>query len=967
MTRVLLAAALLCAALSPAAYASPGPEWTRYGAGAVGAGGIAIGDTNGDGSTEPVIAGRGAGVVLPASLEDGRFGWFNKWAGAPEPLGDRVGTEAVALADLNRDGARDVLVGTDAALFAIDGRTGSTLWSARDNPADGYTFVGAHYLALGDFNSDGVQDAAFCERLDDEVTAVDGRDGSFMFSYPRPSTFLSGLATGDLDGDGTDDLVVIGKTQGAGPDVHAVSPVGSGISGTPTLLWAQTFTGSRVASVTIGDFRAGGSREVAVGGQGGIEIRDGLTGRALSTLALASDETAGRVLAADLDADADQELAANVVKITSGQDPRGFLRALDANAAALWTLELPAPPAGLAVGADRTVYAGGGWTTFGGKAAEDGFVVAGRAGEVLWERGLPEAVHHLALGRPFGRPALLAGQTGFGGDGSGLVAFDPSTGDDEWDFRTGGRVRDIDAVDLDGDGLPEILEGADDSTVAVHDSKGDLLWHQRVPGRGGPDVPSVAAGELGGSEGLEVLAGTYEYARPGPAGRVHAYSAAGEPLWTHRVVVENVEGSRCDPSISLFSGTVESLEVRDIDSDGATDVIYGASAPDIYDPCGAVGRLDASGEPVWERPLPVGTNARMAMRDLNGDGVEDLAVTRNTISNGGGVYAIDGRDGSELWFVPLADSTQWADPGPNGVVAGDLSGTVHLLDAADGTTIWSAKHGVAAWHGEQVQDVTGDGIQDVVAGYYDEATRLLDGADGSVVWSSPTGAERWSFRLAEISGGEVPMLAAGHFGSGLYAPAALQLMDLRTGEIRATFASSGPVLDLTAADLDGDGAEEALAGAGWQLTALRAFEPGGKPVGGGLGHQGSDFQHGPTHPGPQQQRPGGEQENVQLPAPPPAAPQSGPRLRITIEAAKRRGRLLGRLVLPSGVDRAQACTGKVKVRRGKRSRTARLRRDCTFAVKLPRGRGRVKARYGGSNALKPARWSEPRRRAARRR
>ena len=64
-------------------------------------------------------------------------------------------------------------------------------------------------------------------------------------------------------------------------------------------------------------------------------------------------------------------------------------------------------------------------------------------------------------------------------------------------------------------------------------------------------------------------------------------------------------------------------------------------------------------------------------------------------------------------------------------------------------------------------------------------------------------------------------------------------------------------------------------------------------------------------------------------------------------------RVTGRLVLPAAVERALGCKGKVTVRRGRVRRTAALKRNCTYAVRLPRGRGRVRARFGGNPVVEP--------------
>jgi hypothetical protein len=67
-----------------------------------------------------------------------------------------------------------------------------------------------------------------------------------------------------------------------------------------------------------------------------------------------------------------------------------------------------------------------------------------------------------------------------------------------------------------------------------------------------------------------------------------------------------------------------------------------------------------------------------------------------------------------------------------------------------------------------------------------------------------------------------------------------------------------------------------------------------------------------------------------------------------------RGRRVGgRLILPSAVERSLGCRGQVTVRRGRRTKTVGLKRNCTYSARLG-GRGRVRARFGGNPVVEPA-------------
>ena len=65
-------------------------------------------------------------------------------------------------------------------------------------------------------------------------------------------------------------------------------------------------------------------------------------------------------------------------------------------------------------------------------------------------------------------------------------------------------------------------------------------------------------------------------------------------------------------------------------------------------------------------------------------------------------------------------------------------------------------------------------------------------------------------------------------------------------------------------------------------------------------------------------------------------------------------RVSGRLVLPATVERGLGCKGKVTVRRKRVKRTVTLKRNCSYAVRLPQGRGKIRARFAGNLVIQPA-------------
>ncbi len=171
--------------------------------------GIAAGDLNHDGHLDLVATESFNGVAVMFGQGTGTFGTAQHYAAGAQPYD-------VTLCDLDGDGNLDLAVSNSSygGVTVLKGGAAGTFGTPTAYAA-GLANVGG--VVAADFDGDAIADLVFTDATGDNVVVLKGGgaggvgNGTFTVhsSYPV-SPFPLGLATGDLDGDGAQDLLVSG-------------------------------------------------------------------------------------------------------------------------------------------------------------------------------------------------------------------------------------------------------------------------------------------------------------------------------------------------------------------------------------------------------------------------------------------------------------------------------------------------------------------------------------------------------------------------------------------------------------------------------------------------------------------------------------------------------------------------------------------------------------------------------------
>lgn len=230
---------------------------------------VATGDFNEDANPDVVTANNAGSVSLMLGNGGGGFGLASGW-----PMGT-AGTnpQSIVVADFNGDDHLDAAASNrssnNVSVFLGDG-DGGVLPAGGGVPASPSTYAvgadGPFYIDKGDFNDDDIVDLVTANQVSNNVSLLIGAgDGTFSPASGSPFAVGDrprGLAVGDVNDDGDDDVVSADFTDPRGAIGTVTVLLGNG-AGDLAAAGPAIPVGQNPRWVTLGDFDEDGDPDIA--------------------------------------------------------------------------------------------------------------------------------------------------------------------------------------------------------------------------------------------------------------------------------------------------------------------------------------------------------------------------------------------------------------------------------------------------------------------------------------------------------------------------------------------------------------------------------------------------------------------------------------------------------------------------------------------------------------------------------